>query len=83
MERFEIEFSKQAAKDYKKLPKNYKSLIDLTLDKLLNRLPIDIKPVKGEKNVFRVRVGKYRVLFIKIKNILLITKIETRGDAYK
>ena len=31
MARFEIEFSKGAAKDYKKLPKDHKVLIDLVL----------------------------------------------------
>jgi len=29
MERFEVEFSRNAVKNYKKLPGNYKALVDL------------------------------------------------------
>jgi len=83
MARFEIEFSKSAAKDYRKLPKAYKVLIDLVLSKLTQGLPIDIKPIAGEDNTYRIRVGKYRILAALIENTILITKIGTRGDVYK
>jgi mRNA interferase RelE/StbE len=81
--RYKIEFSKRAAKDYKNLPKDYKSLVDLALFKLSEGLPTDIKSIKGEKDTYRIRVGKYRVLFIVSENILLVTKISPRGDVYK
>jgi len=32
--RFEIKFSKEAAKQYKKLPREYKGLVDIALYKL-------------------------------------------------
>jgi mRNA interferase RelE/StbE len=80
---FKIEFSKKAAKDYKKLPHDYKDLIDLALQKLSNGLPVDIKPVTGETDSYRIRVGKYRILFVVIKDTLVVTKIGPRGDVYK
>jgi len=83
MARFEIEFSKSAAKDYKKLPKDYKVLIDLVLSKLTQGIPIDIKPIAGEEHIYRIRVGKYRILATVIENTVLITKIGPRGDVYK
>ena len=83
MARFEIEFSKSAAKDYRKLPKDYKVLIDLVLSKLTEGIPIDIKPVVGEENIYRIRVGKYRILAAVVENTILITKIGPRGDFYK
>lgn len=83
MARFEIEFSKSAAKDYKKLPKDYKVLIDLVLSKLTHGVPIDIKPIAGEENIYRIRVGKYRILATVIENSILIIKIGPRGDVYK
>lgn len=83
MARFEIEFSKSAAKDYKKLPKDYKSLVDLVLLKLTQGIPVDIKPIAGEENIYRIRVGKYRILAVIIENTVLITKIGSRGDVYK
>lgn len=83
MGKFEVDFSKSAAKDYKRLPRNYKVLVDLALSKLSQGLPADIKPIIGEKDTFRIRVGKYRILFVIIENTLLITKIGPRGDVYK
>jgi mRNA interferase RelE/StbE len=83
MARFEIEFSKSAAKDYKKLPKDYKILIDLVLSKLTKGIPVDIKPIVGEEGIYRIRVGKYRILAALIGTTILITKIGPRGDVYK
>ena len=83
MGKFKVEFSKSAAKDYKRLPKDYKVLVDLALFKLTEGFPLDIKPIIGEKNVYRIRVGKYRILFTVIANTVLITKLASRGDAYK
>ena len=83
MGRYKIEFSKKAAKNYKKLPADYKSLVDLVLSKLNDGIPVDIKPVTGEENTYRIRVGRYRILFITIEDTLLITQIGPRGDVYK
>ena len=46
---------------------------------------IDIKPVEGEKDIYRLRVGKYRMLIkvYKEKKIILVVKIGPRGDVYK
>ncbi len=83
MERFIIEFTKKAVKDYKRLPKNYKPLIDLALLKISKGLPVDMKHIVGEIDTYRIRVGKYRILFTIIEDTLLILKIRTRGDVYK
>ena len=83
MDGYKIEFSRKAAKDYKRLPEDYKLLVDLALQKLSKGLPVDIKHIVGEVNTYRIRVGKYRILFTIIKDILLILKIRPRGDVYK
>ncbi len=83
MGRFEIEFSREAAKQYKKLPKEYKSLVEVALFRLSEGLGLDLKPVEGEKHVYRIRVGKYRVIFIKFNKTVLVFKISPRGDVYK
>lgn len=51
MGRFEIKFSREAAKQYKKLPKEYKSLVEITLFRLSEGLELDLKPVEGECEV--------------------------------
>jgi mRNA interferase RelE/StbE len=83
MGRFKIEFTKKAAKAYKRLPGDYKLLIDLALIKLSKGFPVDIKHVAGEVDTYRIRVGKYRILFTIVDDTLLIQKIGTRGDVYK
>lgn len=45
----------------------------------------DIKKMQGEKHppVYRLRVGKYRIIYhIEGENII-IARIDTRGDIYK
>jgi mRNA-degrading endonuclease RelE of RelBE toxin-antitoxin system len=45
----------------------------------------DIKKIHGWKlsNIFRLRVGKHRILFIWEKDIIRVVDIDTRGDIYK
>ncbi|MGA2669888.1 MAG: type II toxin-antitoxin system RelE/ParE family toxin [Dehalococcoidia bacterium] len=83
MGRFEIKFSRKAAKQYKKLPKEYKNLVDIVLFRLSGGLELDLKPVEGEKDVYRIRVGRYRVLFIRFNKTVLVFRISPRGDVYK
>ena len=83
MAKYQIEFSKGAVKDYKKLPEQYKVLVNIALKKLSEGEPLDIKSIKGEKDIYRVRVGKFRILYLKIEHTLLITKIADRKDAYR
>ena len=41
---------------------------------------LDIKKLTGYKNIFRVRVGKIRILFVRSKNDFNIISIERRSD---
>ncbi len=55
--------------------------------KAIQRLPDvgDIKPMAGHENLFRMRVGTYRVLY-SIEHDVLIVRVLTignRGDVYK
>lgn len=45
----------------------------------------DIKPLKGYKNLFRLRVGDYRIIYTIDNGELLIMVIDVgnRGDIYK
>ncbi|MBN2186878.1 MAG: type II toxin-antitoxin system RelE/ParE family toxin [Dehalococcoidia bacterium] len=83
MERLEVKFSKDASKQYKKLPKEYKTLVDIALYRLSETLELDLKSIEGERDVYRVRIGKYRVLLRKFDRTVLVFRISTRGGAYK
>jgi mRNA-degrading endonuclease RelE of RelBE toxin-antitoxin system len=45
---------------------------------------LDIKTFKGQSNVYRVRVGNYRIIFrVDIKNVLIL-KVDRRSeDTYR
>ena len=78
-----ILFTKKAFKNYQKIPQRYKLLIDRELEKLKKKEKADIKPVKGQKNIYRLRVGNYRVLYEIIIPDLIIVNIDVRGNIYK
>jgi len=45
----------------------------------------DIRKLKGQsiKNTYRLRVGKYRIIFAWDGTDIRVIKIDTRGDVYK
>lgn len=45
----------------------------------------DIRKLKGQaiKNSFRLRVGRYRVVYVEEGDEIKILRIDTRGDIYK
>lgn len=45
----------------------------------------DIRKLKRKKlkNIFRLRIGKHRVVYSLEKEVIKIIKIDTRGDVYK
>jgi len=43
----------------------------------------DIRPLSGKGGYFRLRVGKYRVLFRYESDTIFVTNIDPRGQAYK
>ena len=53
----------------------------------IDKLPIegDVKKLKGQKkkNIYRLRIGRYRTIFAQNKDVIRIVKIDTRGDVYK
>jgi len=53
----------------------------------VSRLPAkgDIKKMKGRKiqNIFRLRVGSYRVIFVMEEELIKVLDIAPRGEAYK
>ncbi|RQD66792.1 MAG: type II toxin-antitoxin system RelE/ParE family toxin, partial [Tindallia sp. MSAO_Bac2] len=45
----------------------------------------DIKKLNGKKldNIYRLRIGKYRVVYQANEENITIVKVDTRGDVYK
>ena len=85
MAEWRIEFSKNAFKYYEKLDKKMKRRVDKVLFWLSKQEKFKLREIQGEKDIYRIRIGKYRIL-IKIfysEKTILIFDLGSRGDIYK
>ncbi len=85
---YDIELSKNVEKFIKTRTRTLQvriaSIIDIIAnDPYINNL--DIKELKGSKNHYRLRIGKYRILYeiISEKILIYFYKADSRGDIYK
>jgi mRNA interferase RelE/StbE len=76
-----IEYSKQAVKDISRLDSTTKKRIKKGIDGIPSG---DIKKLQGNTELYRLRVGIWRILFTYPDNeTILIEEIAPRGGAYK
>lgn len=80
MNKIEIRYSKQAQKSIKRLDSPTKQRIRQGIDDLPDG---DIKSLKGYTDLYRLRVGDWRVLFNMTSEEIFIEDVLPRGDAYK
>ena len=81
--KIQVELSPKAAKYLSKLDTVTKNRIVKGLKKLALEPPQgDIKNLNG-KDGFRLRIGKYRILFDIVDNAMLVYEIDSRGQIYK
>ncbi len=85
---FNIALKQSAAKSLKRLPLNYKSKIIECLHHLSeDPFPegYDLKKLSGFKDFFRIRLGKYRIVYsVDLDNMVItIWFIGHRSKAYK
>ncbi len=83
---FELEFAKSAQKFLEKIQKKDK-------DRIINKLillaagatNLDTKALVDSENLYRLRVGDYRIIYTQHFDILIIEviKIDHRKDIYK
>jgi len=84
---YTIQTSRKVLKQLEKLPLHVKRRFEEIL-KILKNYPVpifkcDVKKMKGYENVYRVRIGDYRLIYqIKEKKIYLLG-ISHRKKAYK
>ncbi|MEE8167299.1 MAG: type II toxin-antitoxin system RelE/ParE family toxin [Candidatus Hydrothermarchaeales archaeon] len=86
---FQVNIKRKALKFVSKLDKRDRKKLGKAL-LLLKEDPVpikflDITKIKGEKNTYRIRVGKIRALYEVMWNdkIILIKKVDFRKTAYK
>ena len=85
MPTYRIEFAPSAERAFRKLTRDLQDRLGKTIDKLaLNPLPNGVKKLSGEINLFRVRVGDYRIIY-QMKSselIILVVRVGHRKDIY-
>ncbi len=86
MEPFKIHFKRSAQKDLKKLEK-------VLVQRILNNIellsedptPRNSKKLKGVENIYRIRVGKYRIVYEinQDQKMIIIYYLRHRDDVYR
>ena len=83
---YEIIFTKQAAKFVQSLDEGYRNKIREIVDGLqINPFSWPYKKIKGETNLYRIRVGVYRILYEinRLEGKITILKIDHRSKVYE
>lgn len=80
----EIKYHKRAIKFINSLPPKERQRIKDGVNKLINTPEsCDIKPLEGYAELYRLRIGQYRIIYTTDNVILFIADIGNRGDIYK
>ena len=75
-----ITYAKQAVKSLMRLDIPTRQRIQFGIEKLPDG---DIKRLKGYTDLYRLRIGDWRVLFTMVANNIAIENVLPRGSAYK
>jgi mRNA interferase RelE/StbE len=83
---YRVEFAKQAAKQFKALPPQEQERLRLKIDALSsNPRPSGLTKLAGEENLYRIRVGNYRIIYSIYDRqlMVLVVKIGHRKEVYR
>jgi mRNA interferase RelE/StbE len=81
----QVTYSKQALRALMRCPRNVSELIRAKINQYAAdpaSLVQNVKALKGEDGMLRLRVGDWRVIFSETLEIVDVIKIASRGDAY-
>lgn len=86
---YSLKIHKRAVRFFKSRSNSERKLIKVKLDLLVenpySHPQLDIKRLKGIEEVFRLRIGKIRIIYL-VRNselLILIISAGTKGDIYK
>ena len=82
---FSVEVSRRAEKFIDKLPKELSKKIFASIESLKDeQFPRGAIKLKGEVNVFRIRVGDYRILYevYADRSLVLVINVDNRSRVY-
>jgi mRNA interferase RelE/StbE len=80
--KYQVQFQSKAIKALEKLPTQERVKIVTKIEAMKNNLQGDVKKLTNLTPEYRLRVGKYRVLFEIEGEVLTIYQVKHRRDAY-
>lgn len=83
---YTIEFAASALREFKSLDRAIQRRIAARIDALANQpFPAGVKKIQGERDLYRIRIADYRVLYrVDGKRVtILVLKIGHRRDVYR
>lgn len=86
MNDYQVDFVSSAAKEFRSLPFEMKQRVASFIDELSNNpRSAGIKKLRGHEDLYRARVGQYRIIFeINDENKLIrVTRIRHRQEVYR
>ncbi|MGX7706488.1 type II toxin-antitoxin system RelE family toxin [Methylobacterium sp. Gmos1] len=81
----QIAYSKDALRTLSRMPTNMSALIRSKIEQYASdprTQANNVKALKGEPGVFRLRVGDWRVLFTEDGVVLAVIRVAPRSSAY-
>ncbi len=84
--KYQIKINRSARKSLRKISAKDVSVVRIKIRELAeNPRPSGCKKLKAQENVYRIRVGSYRVLYTIEDDVLIITvvRIGDRKDVYR
>lgn len=82
---YQIEFAKRAAKQFKALPIKEQERLQPKIDALATEpRPGGVVKLSGEEDLYRIRVGNYRILYAiqDAQLLVLVVKVGHRREVY-
>jgi mRNA interferase RelE/StbE len=80
MSSYTVVLTKSAEKELHKLPLTVIEKVIAAIGTLANEpRPVGCKKLKGFKNLYRIRIGNYRVIYA-IEDVILLVEVRAIGD---
>ncbi|MGD0267376.1 MAG: type II toxin-antitoxin system RelE/ParE family toxin [Candidatus Methylomirabilota bacterium] len=83
---FTVVLKPAAVRDLRKLPEDLRRRIATRIDALAtDPTPAGVEPLKGERDLFRLRMGDYRILYRldRKARVVLVARIGHRREVYR
>ncbi len=83
MPSWSVDYSSRAVRDIDSLPQKVRADIFTAIERLLEEPPQgDLKELKAQNGIWRLRVGKWRVVFTREKGekLILVLRVVRRSD---